>query len=65
MIREEIQRVKKSIKPSASEPFGNAVAHVKYLGSTNAADEKWMKEMEREIIDLQIANRGKDYLIEN
>lgn len=39
------------------------MAHVKHLGNASAADEKRLKELEREIFDLQIANRGKDYLI--
>ena len=30
----------------------------------NAADEKKLQEQEREILDLKIANRGKDYLID-
>jgi len=29
-----------------------------------AADERKVQEMEREIMDLKIANRGKDYLID-
>ena len=40
------------------------MAHVKHPGNANAADETRTKELEREIFDLQIANRGKDYLIE-
>jgi hypothetical protein len=32
-------------------------------GNTPAADEARLKEMVREILDLKIANRGKDYLI--
>jgi hypothetical protein len=39
------------------------VAHVKHAGNTNAADDKRLMELERELFDLQIANRGKDYLI--
>ena len=39
------------------------MARVKHSGNVNVADEKRLKEMEREIFDLQIANRGKDYLI--
>jgi hypothetical protein len=37
--------------------------HVKHSGNINNTDEKRLKELEREIFDLQIANRGKDYLI--
>jgi len=64
VIQEEIQRVNKSSEPSTSEPFGTPVAHVKHPGNTSVADEKRLKELEREIFDLQIANRGKDYLID-
>jgi len=66
VMQEEIQRVNKSSETPASESFGSPVAHVKHLGSsnTNSADEKRLKELEREIFDLQIANRGKDYLID-
>ena len=46
----------------ASEAFGNPVPPVKQSGNPNA-DEKRLKELEREILDLKIANRGKDYLI--
>jgi hypothetical protein len=63
VIQEEIQRAKKSPEPPTSESFGSAVAHVKHQGNASMADEKRLKELEREIFDLQIANRGKDYLI--
>ena len=39
------------------------MAHVKHSGNINNTNEKRLKELEREIFDLQIANRGKDYLI--
>lgn len=64
VIQEEIQRANKSNETPPSEPFGSPVAHVKHPGNTNLADEKRIKEMEREIFDLKIANRGKDYLID-
>ena len=63
VIQEEIQRAKKPSDVTASEDFGSSMAHVKHSGNTNAADEKQVKELEREIFDLKIANRGKDYLI--
>ncbi len=63
VIQEEIQRANKSSEPSTSETFGSPVAHVKHSGNINNTDEKRLKELEREIFDLQIANRGKDYLI--
>jgi len=64
VIQEEIQRANKSNEPSASESFGTSVAHVKHSGNANAGDDKRLKELEREIFDLKIANRGKDYLID-
>jgi len=64
VIQEEIQRAKKTTEAPASEAFGSAVAHVKHPKNVNTADEKRLKELEREIFDLQIANRGKDYLID-
>jgi len=64
VIQEESQRSKKSSEPSASEDFGSSVAHVKHSRNTNTDGEKRLKELEREIFDLQIANRGKDYLID-
>jgi hypothetical protein len=63
VIQEEIQRANKSSETPASESFGSSVAHVKHPGNTSAADDARLKEMEREILDLKIANRGKDYLI--
>lgn len=62
VIQEEIQRAKKPADLDA-EPFGSPVAHVKQSGNANASAEKRLKELEREIFDLQITNRGKDYLI--
>jgi len=64
VIQEEIQRTKQSTDKSSSEDFGSRVAHVKHTGNISSADEKRLKELEREIFDLKIANRGKDYLID-
>ena len=63
VIQEEIQRTSKSVEPLASEFFGSSSAQMKHSGNANAVDERRLKELEREIFDLQIANRGKDYLI--
>jgi hypothetical protein len=63
VIQEEIQRANKSNETSASESFGSPVEHVKHPRNVHTIDEKRFKELEREIFDLQIANRGKDYLI--
>jgi hypothetical protein len=64
VIQEKIQRVNKSNEVSTSETFGSPVAHVKHSGNANVAEDKRLKELEREILDLKIANRGKDYLID-
>ena len=64
VIQEEIQRANKTSEPSTSESFGTPMAHVKRPGNASVADENRLKELEREIFDLQIANRGKDYLID-
>lgn len=67
VIQEEIQRSNKSNETPPSEPFGSYVAHVKHsptIAMAKAADERRVQEMEREILDLKIANRGKDYLID-
>ncbi len=63
VIQEEILRAKKSTEPTTSESFGSAMESVKHPRNANAADEKRIKELEHEILDLKIANRGKDYLI--
>ncbi len=64
VIQEELQRVKKSTEGADVETFGSRVAHVKHLGNKNTVDDRRIEELEREIFDLKIANRGKDYLIE-
>jgi len=66
-IQEEIQRAKKSTNVPDSESFGSQVEPVKHSEATataKAADERKVQELERENLDLKIANRGKDYLIE-
>ncbi len=66
-IQEEIQRAKKSLEVPASESFGTRVEPVKHPPATavvKETDERTIQELEREILDLKIANRGKDYLID-
>jgi hypothetical protein len=66
-IQEEIQRAKPSPAVSGAEAFGSPVELVKHPPATSSAkvmDEKKLQELEREIMDLKIANRGKDYLID-
>ena len=65
-IQEEIQRAKKSTEVPASEAFRSHVEPVKHSLTTTAkaADEGKVQELEREIMDLKIANRGKDMFIE-
>jgi signal recognition particle GTPase len=62
-IQEEIQRVKKITEATGSETFGSSVAHVKHTGNAITADDRKFQELERELMDMKIANRGKDYLI--
>jgi hypothetical protein len=66
VIQEETQRAKKTAEVSNSESFGSSVAHVKHFRDTDMPQVNVLKyqEMEREIMDLKIANRGKDYLID-
>jgi len=67
VIQEEIQRAKKSNELPTSESFRSPVEPVKHpqAAATSAAvDEKKLQEMEREILDLKITNRGKDIFIE-
>ena len=67
VIQEEIQRSKKTNEVPVSEAFGNhveAVKHGQKMAAAKAGDERKVQEMEREILDLKIANRGKDYLID-
>lgn len=63
VIQEEIQRAKKTTEVPTSESFESAVAPVKHPGNATSADDRMFQELEREIVDLKIANRGKDYLI--
>ena len=67
VIQEEIQRSKKTNEVPVSEAFGSHVETVKHSPrnpTARAADERKLQELERELIDLKIANRGKDYLID-
>ena len=67
VIQEEIQRANKTKEAPVSEAFGNHVEPVKHgqtMAAAKAGDEHKFLEMEREILDLKIANRGKDYLID-
>ena len=63
VLQEEIQRAKKTGEATDSESFGTPVAHVKHPGDAISPDDRKLQELEREIMDLKIANRGKDYLI--
>ena len=67
VIQEEIQRAKKTPEVPVSESFGSHVEPVKHSPATGTAktvEERKVQELEREIMDLKIANRGKDYLID-
>ena len=48
-----------------AEPFGSPAAHVKHSKhSADTADDRKLQELEREVLDLKITNRGKDIFIE-
>ena len=66
-IQEEIQRTKKTSEVPPSESFGSPVTHVKHPpanDSSRADVDSQIRELEREILDLKITNRGKDMFIE-
>ena len=63
MIQEEIQRAKKSGEATDSESFGTPVAHVKHPCNVISPDDRKLQELERENMDLKIANRSEDYQI--
>ncbi len=66
VIQEEIQRAKKSAATPTSETFGSHGEYPKDAPNINSkqADDQKVQELERVILDLKIANRGKDYLID-
>ena len=67
VIQEEIQRAKKTSEMPPSEPFGSPVTHVKHApdgGPKTISDDSRIQELEREVLDLKITNRGKDMFIE-
>jgi hypothetical protein len=67
VIQEEIQRTKKTPEPAASEPFRtvpNEAARPQEPAVVSDDDIERVKELERENLDLKIANRGKDMFIE-
>jgi hypothetical protein len=64
-IQEEIQKATRI--NDRSESFGTVPKPSETPKTTSESDEKdsgRIREIERELIDLKIANRGKDYLIE-
>jgi hypothetical protein len=52
-------RVSFTVKPHPAD-----CAHGHKIAAAKAGDDRKVQEMEREIMDLKIANRGKDYLID-
>lgn len=67
VIQEEIQRTKKTPEPMASESFGKVPKNAEMSQKAEAdseVDSGRFKELERENLDLKIANRGKDMFIE-
>jgi hypothetical protein len=67
VIQEEIQRTKKTPEIPASESFGrvpNGTEKPQKSSTASEPDNEQIKELERENLDLKIANRAKDYHIE-
>jgi hypothetical protein len=67
VIQEEIQRTKKQPEQTVSASFGkvpNDAAKPQKQAVVSEDDTERVKELERENLDLKIANRGKDFLIE-
>lgn len=67
VLQEEIQRVKRTSDPAASEPFGkvhNTAEKPAKPGIASEAEGERVKELERENLDLKIANRGNDLFID-
>jgi hypothetical protein len=65
------EKAKASKNKDASEPFGNVPPTAETVRKVKPPvdedvdeDESRVKELERENLDLRIANRGKDYLID-
>ena len=67
VIQEEIQRTMKALEPRAAESFRQVPDDAEKQQMAPAdwkAEYKRVKELERENLDLKIANRGKDFLID-
>jgi hypothetical protein len=64
VIQEEIQKTKKTPESSVSEPVGNVPKGSEGPKKDYESDNDQVKELERENLDLKIANRGKDLFIE-
>jgi hypothetical protein len=60
------EKAKAAKNDGASESIGSVPQDAELAGKPNrpSANESRVKELERENLDLKIANRGKDYLIE-
>ena len=60
------EKAKATKHKDTSEPFGNVPPAAETARNVKlpADDESQVKELERENLDLKIANRGKDYLID-
>jgi hypothetical protein len=62
-----MQRAKKTTDLPNSESYGSPVEPVKHsatIATAKTSDERKVQELEREIMDLKITNRGKDMFIE-
>jgi hypothetical protein len=67
VIQEEIQRTKRTVEPPGSEPFGKVPSGAERVRKPPAASEtdgERIKELENEVLDLKIVNKGKDFFID-
>lgn len=64
VIREEIQRAKKSSQPDDSEGFGSGVTHVKHPPTAGGAAGPDIEELQREVANLKLTNQVKDQFIQ-
>ncbi|MFN7140298.1 MAG: hypothetical protein ACK4UN_13260, partial [Limisphaerales bacterium] len=67
-IQEEKAKAAKNTVPEISEPFGNLPKDTETRKETSSpvseGDSEKLRELEKQIQDLQIVNRGKDYFID-
>jgi hypothetical protein len=58
------EKAKAAKMNESSEPFGSVRNDSERSKDVSESNESWVKELERENLDLKIANRGRDLFIE-